>query len=316
MHTIAVVVPCYRSRHKVLNVLAAMPAEVDIVFAVDDACPEHTGLFIEERCKDPRVRVIKKEANEGVGGAVLTGYRAAIDAGATVIVKCDSDGQMDPSLIPDLIRPVTEGRADYTKGNRFYFPEDVVAMPRARLLGNAALSFLTKLSTGYWSVFDPTNGFTAISVVALETVPFHKVAKRYFFETDMLFRLGLSKAVVIDIPMKAVYADETSSLRISKVLFEFMGKHMIIAGKRVYYTYFLREFSIATLFLVFGVLFFSFGSLFGAAKWFESMATGTAATSGTVMLSGVPLILGFQMLMAFLSHDYAIVPRVPVRRQH
>ena len=155
---IAVVIPCYRVTKHVLEVIAKIGAEVSAIFAVDDCCPDASGDFITENCNDARVVVLRNPENMGVGGATLTGYRAAIEAGADVIVKIDGDGQMDPSLIPAFIAPIIEGEADYTKGNRFFDLEEIRAMPKTRLLGNAVLSFATKLSSGYWNLFDPTNG--------------------------------------------------------------------------------------------------------------------------------------------------------------
>ena len=158
---VVAVIPCYRERGRIMGVLDSFDATVSRIIVVDDACPEGTGLFVRENCRDPRVDVVIHERNLGVGGATLTGYRRALELGADVIVKVDGDGQMDPKFIPILIRPIAEGRADYAKGNRFYLLEGVADMPFLRLVGNLALSFASKLSSGYWKVFDPTNGFTA-----------------------------------------------------------------------------------------------------------------------------------------------------------
>src|SRR5690606_32001950 len=150
---------------------------------------------------DPRVRVIRHASNLGVGGAVITGYQAAIADGMDILVKLDGDGQMDASLIPDFIEPIINGEADYTKGNRFFDLEELRSMPRIRLIGNAVLSFMTKFSSGYWNLFDPTNGFTALHADVARYLPLSKISKRYFFESDMLFRLNTLRAVVHDIPM-------------------------------------------------------------------------------------------------------------------
>lgn len=211
---IAVVIPCFRVKRFILEVLAGIGPEVSDVFVVDDACPEGTGDLVEAECRDPRVRVVRHETQRGVGGATLTGYRRAIDAGATVIVKVDGDGQMDPALVPRMAAPILAGSADYTKGNRFYRPDDLTPMPATRLIGNALLSFVTKFSTGYWEVFDPTNGFTAIHARVAAELPFEKIAPGYFFESDLLFRLGTLRAVVVEVPMAARYEDEESNLRI------------------------------------------------------------------------------------------------------
>ena len=178
---IAVVIPCYRVTNHVLEVIARIGAEVSVIFAVDDCCPNASGDFITKNCTDARVIVLRNPQNLGVGGAVLTGYRAAIEAGADVIIKIDGDGQMDPGLIPTFIAPIIAGEADYTKGNRFFDLEEIRAMPRVRLIGNAALSFMTKLSSGYWNLFDPTNGYTAIHAHVARHLPL-KISSGYFLK--------------------------------------------------------------------------------------------------------------------------------------
>ena len=212
---VAVVIPCYRVRPHILSVLQRVGPEAQLIFVVDDACPDGSGMLVLAACHDPRVVVARHAENQGVGGAVLTGYRMALMAGADVIVKIDGDGQMDPALTGDFARPIVQARADYVKGNRFFNIEDVAAMPLDRLIGNAGLSFLTKLSSGYWTVFDPTNGYTAISAAIMSHLPLHKIRRRYFFESDMLFRLGTLQAQVVDLPMRAIYGDERSGGQIA-----------------------------------------------------------------------------------------------------
>ena len=241
-----------------------------------------------------------------------TGYRAALEEGMDIVVKVDGDGQMDPALIAHFTRPIERGRADYTKGNRFYRPESLKGMPPIRLFGNAALSFINKLSTGYWSIMDPTNGYTAIHTSVLREMPLHKLEKRYFFETDMLYHLNTMRAVVHDVPMDAVYADEESSLKVSKVLPEFMVKHVNRFFKRYVYLYLLRDFNIGSLYSLLGVVLCGLGVVFGGWAWLRSLTTGQPATSGTVMLAALPLIIGIQFLIAFLHHDVERVPSQPL----
>ena len=187
---IAVAIPCYKVIQHVLDVIGQIGPEVSVIYAVDDACPDGSGAFIEANNTDPRVRVLYNPQNLGVGGAVVTAYKAAIADGMDIVVKIDGDGQMSPALLPKFVHPLLAGRADYSKGNRFYRPESVQGMPPIRLFGNAVLSFLTKLSCGYWNIMDPTNGYTAVRTCVLSELPLDKLEKRYFFETDMLFRLN------------------------------------------------------------------------------------------------------------------------------
>ena len=312
MPKIAVVIPSYKVRTHVLNVIARIPSLVQRIYVVDDKCPQHSGHSVEEQCTDSRVRVIFHEENQGVGGAVRTGYRAALEEGMDIVVKVDGDGQMDPALIPHFTRPIERGKADYTKGNRFYRPESLKGMPPIRLFGNAALSFINKLSTGYWSIMDPTNGYTAIHTAVLRELPLHKLEQRYFFETDMLYHLNTIRAVVHDVPMDAVYADEESSLKVSKVLPEFMLKHINRFFKRYVYLYLLRDFNLGSLYSLLGVALCVLGVLFGGWHWLRSLSTGAPATSGTVMLAALPLIIGIQFIIAFLHHDVEHVPTEPL----
>ena len=223
---IAAVIPCYRVKRHILGVLGAVPATVDRVYVVDDGCPDGSGDLVASQCGDSRVKVLRHATNQGVGAATLTGYRAALEDGATVIVRLDGDGQMDPALIPRLVRPIADGEADYAKGNRFFELEGLRAMPPLRLLGNSILSFASKLSSGYWNVFDPTNGFTAIHAAVLRQLPLDKLSPGWFFESDLLFRLGTIRAVVCDVPIPARYGDEESSLVVRRVVGEFAWKQL------------------------------------------------------------------------------------------
>lgn len=311
--SVAVVIPAYRVTRHVLGVIAAIGPGVQRIFVVDDACPEHSGDHVQQHCADPRVQVLRHTRNQGVGGAVMTGYRAGLEAGFDILVKVDGDGQMDPALIDRFVAPLRAGRADYAKGNRFFDLEQIHQMPRTRLLGNAVLSFMAKLSTGYWDLFDPTNGYTAIHRAAASRLNFDKISRRYFFETDMLFRLNTLRAVVVDVPMDARYGDETSNLRISRIVGEFMVKHARNFLKRVFYNYYLRDMSLASLQLPLGLLMMGFGAVFGGVQWLHSLATGLPATAGTVMLAGLPLLAGLQFVLAFVGHDMAQVPRLPLQ---
>lgn len=305
---VAVVVPCHRVGSGILTLLARIGREVAHIVVVDDACPERTGALVSALCRDPRVKVVVHETNQGVGGAVMTGYAEALALGADIVVKLDGDGQMDPALIHRFVRPIADGLVDYTKGNRFNDLEDVRGMPFARLAGNAVLSFFTKLSSGYWTLFDPTNGYTAIHAEVLRRLPLGKIGRRYFFESDMLFRLSTLRARVMDVPMAAVYGNETSGLRIGRVIPQFVRGNLANAAKRIAYNYFLRDFSIASLQLLAGLAFLLFGFGFGLHHWIASVDSGVVASTGTVMLAALPVIVGVQLLLSFLAFDIASVP--------
>lgn len=309
---IAVVIPCFRVVGHVAKVIAAIGPEVDAIYCVDDACPERSGDWIEQNVGDPRVRVIRHASNQGVGGAVKSGYRRAIADGALVIVKIDGDGQMDPALLPSFVAPILRGDADYTKGNRFWDLRQIAVMPLGRRLGNLGLSFMAKASSGYWNVFDPTNGYTAIHAAVAARLPLESISNRYFFETDILFRLNTLRATVVDVPMDASYGDEVSNLRPSRVLVEFAVKHLRNSVKRIVYNYFLRDLSIASLELVAAIALLGFGAVFGGWHWWHASLAGRATPVGTIMIATVSVVSGLQFLLAFLGYDIASVPRQPL----
>lgn len=309
---IAVVIPCYRVTRHVLDVIAGVPPEVDVVICVDDACPDNSGHFIETHVSDPRVRVIRHPENQGVGGAVKTGYRAAVAAGCDIAVKVDGDGQMDPRLVLSFVYPIALGQCDYTKGNRFFRPEDVRSMPGVRFFGNAVLSFLSKISTGYWNIFDPTNGYTALHLAVLNLMPLEKVANSYFFESDLLFRLNIARCVVRDVPMRAIYADERSNLRSRSAVVPFFAGHMRNFFKRIFYSYFLRDFNVASVEIFLGPTALVTGILFAAYHWMLSVTSGISATAGTVMIPGLLIIVGLQLCLSALAFDVSNVPSQPV----
>ena len=313
-NSIAVVIPCYQVRDHIEGVLDAIPAEVDGIFCVDDACPDKSGDFIEEISKGKKVTVLRHRNNKGVGGAMITGFDAASRAGYDIAVKIDGDGQMDPQLLCKFVDPIASGEADYTKGNRFWDSRGVAEMPKVRLFGNAILGFMTKFSSGYWRVMDPTNGFLAIHLSVFDLLDTSKIAPSYFFESDMLFRLNLVRAVVQDIPMQAKYGDEVSNLKIHKILLPFLFGHGKNAFKRFVYNYFLRDFSLASLEFVLGPILICFGSFFGAWHWYLSVVEGQPATSGQVMLAALPMIVGLQLILSALNFDINNEPRVPVHR--
>jgi len=309
---IAVVIPSYKVKAHIVGVIEKIGPEVGRIYVVDDCCPEGSGEYVERSCADVRISVIRNQENKGVGGAVMEGYRAALEDGFDIMVKLDGDGQMDPSLILDFVAPIENGEADYVKGNRFFDLEGVRAMPKVRLFGNAMLSFMSKLSSGYWDLFDPTNGYTAIHRDVAKHIPFHKISSRYFFETDMLFRLNTLRAVVVDIPMGAKYGDEESNLKISGIVGEFLVKHVRNFWKRVFYNYYLRGMSLASVELPLGLSMLTFGAGYGVYHWSGSRVMGVETPAGTVMMSALPIIVGLQFILAFLSHDINSVPTRPI----
>jgi glycosyltransferase involved in cell wall biosynthesis len=309
---VAVVIPCFKVKAHILGVLNEIGENIDRIYVVDDCCPEFSGQYVLDNQADPRVKVIFHDKNKGVGGATCTGYKAALEEGVDIVVKLDGDGQMPPGLIPKLIKPLLDKKADYSKGTRFHSLQSLRSMPFARKLGNSCLSFVSKAASGYWNIMDPTNGFTAINSTALAQLELEKIHERYFFESDMLFRLAIIRAVVRDVPMEAVYADEESGLKIRKVLVEFPPLYVRAFLKRLGYNYFLRDFNVASLEFLVGVVLLVFGVVFGAYQWIEGIQTLLYASTGTVMLAVLPIILGFQLLLSAITFDLNNVPTIPL----
>ena len=314
MNSIAVVIPCFKVKYQILDVLEEIPKIVHQIYVIDDCCPQSTGLFVQANSNDKRIKIIFHEKNLGVGGAMISGYIAALNDKHDIIVKLDGDGQMNPQLISGLIQGILDGNADYVKGNRFFFLDELIQMPKMRIFGNIILSFFSKFATGYWNIADPTNGFTAIHRKVLNLIPFNKINKGYLFESDMLFRLSILRACVVDFPMKSVYGNETSNLEIKKVIFPFLKGYLIHFLKRIIYNFFIKDFNFSSVSLILSIILLFIGSSFGFYFWALSIQSGIYTSSGQVMLVALPLIFGFQFLLSFINFDISNIPKFPLHK--
>lgn len=305
---IIVVIPSYKVSKHILGVINDIPEFVNYIVVVDDKCPQNSGK-IAETSTDKRVVVCYHTINQGVGGAVVTGYKKALELNSDIVIKVDGDGQMDVGYMQKLIQPILDNKADYTKGNRFTDFKALRQMPKIRLFGNSGLSFLVKASSGYWNMMDPTNGYTVINRHAMEELDLDNLAKRYFFESDILINLNIENAVVLDVDIPAKYGDEESSLSVTKTLFGFPPKLFKGFCKRIFLKYFIYDFNMLSLYLVLGLPMVLFGTLWGSFKWIESIITGIETSTGTVMLSVLPIILGIQFLLQAIQIDMNNIPR-------
>lgn len=312
------IVPAYKVKNQIYDVIDGLLKQpIKGCVVIDDACPEKTGEHVLEKySNDTRVVVIIHDANKGVGGAVKTGYEYAFSKGADIAVKIDGDGQMDPACIPLLVKPINRCRADYVKGNRFYHPSYPSGMPLIRFIGNSILSIISKFSSGYWTIMDPTNGYTALHKKAYSMLSMSQVSDDYFFENDMLFNLGMIDAVVNDVPINIQYGeDHHSNLSVIGVSAFFPGKFFKRILKRLIFKYYLREFNLASLELFFSIIFLTTGSLFGIYQWLTHYYQSTETPAGTVMIFGLMIIIGFQLMLSFLNYDIASQPRNPLLDQ-
>ena len=301
---VAVAIPAYRAKGSISGVLADIPAFVDRIIVVDDASEDGTTEAVRA-LTDPRIRLIVHAKNQGVGGAMKTAYKEALDDGALVVVKMDADGQMDPRHLLDLLTPAVLGDAGYVKGNRLWSRTSAKSMPSERLFGNLFLSLATKAASGYWSIFDPTNGFTAIRADVLRRLDLAAIENRYYFETNMLVELHLRRVVVQDVLMEARYQGETSSLSVFAASFEFALRLIRSLVRRILLEYFVLDMRPATLFGVLGSLGILFGTTFGLYHWWLGEAIGTSSLPGTVMVAAIPVIVGAQLLVQAIALDIA-----------
>ena len=294
--TVAVVIPAYNVAPHILEVLKTIPDFVDKIIVVDDCGTDGTTRLLTQ-LDDRRVEVLRHEVNQGVGGAMATGFGRAILSHSDLVVKMDGDGQMDPQYVSTLLDPLIEEGFEYAKGNRFLDATKLRSMPAYRLIGNYVLTFLTKMASGYWHLFDPQNGFLAIRSVTLKKIDFTHLAKRYFFENDMLVHLNILNVRIKDVPIAARYGDEKSSMKISEILLTFPWYLFRRFWYRLYQKHILRDFSPIALFWVFGIPMFSWGILFGMFTWGRSIFFHQVATTGTVMLSVLPFLVGFELIL-------------------
>jgi dolichol-phosphate mannosyltransferase len=311
---VGVIIPCFRVGKRILNLLEKLDDSIYNIYLIDDQCPENTSEFVLNSRFSARINVFKNEKNLGVGGAVKKGFQLALNDGCDVFVKLDGDGQMNPDLIPFLIKPLLLNEADYAKGNRFHNLNALKRMPFVRLFGNSCLSFINKVVSGYWGIMDPTNGFIAINREALSLLPLEKIENRFFFESDMLFRLSTIQAVVTDFPMDAIYEDEESNLSVGRVLIDFPLKYCSRFFKRLFYNYFLRDFNLGSIHLIFGFLLTLFGVVFGGIQWYSHGIRNISTPTGTIMIAVLTIILGFQLLLSFLNYDVSSAPRNPLSK--
>lgn len=312
-YRIAAVIPAYNEEANIARVLRSLPPWLAHIIVVEDCGRDQTGEVVEELAKaDSRIVLIRHERNQGVGGAMVTGFKKALELEAQIVVKLDGDGQMDPDRLTALLRPLIAGEADYAKGNRFHDFRALSQMPPLRRAGNMALSFLTKAAVGYWNCFDPCNGFVAIRSEILAALPLDKIHRSYFFETSMLSRLYLLGAVVKDVPMPARYLGERSSLSISRVLLEFPPKLAGSFARRVLLKNYIYDFSLESLYLIAAFLFLAVGVGYGGWNWLAYARLGDAAPTGTVVIPAMLIILGFQILLSAIGEDLRGVPREPL----
>ncbi len=304
---ICVIIPCYKVKNHILNVVNNIPAHIHKIYIIDDCCPEQSGTFVKDNCKDPRITLWQNKTNLGVGGAVKVGYNLSLEDKCHIAIKIDGDGQMDPKLINEFILPLVHNKVTYAKGNRFFQLNYLNSMPKIRIFGNSALSFIAKLSTGNWNLMDPTNGYTAIRCDVLKYLNLEQIDNRFFFETDILFQLGLLRAKIIDVPIHSNYGSEISNLSIKKSLLTFSLKHIKLFFKRVTINYFLRDFNAGSILLLLGIIFSLSVFSTGIPLWIHNAEKAILTPTGTIIKFLLFSIISIGGFLGWLIFDATIV---------
>lgn len=302
--TVAVVIPCYKVESHIEEVINSIPDYVDVIFAVNDCSPDDTKLILEEmKQSNPKLIVLQHEKNQGVGGAMVTGFKACIEKNIDIVIKIDGDGQMDVNFMPQLIDAVVDGKYDFAKGDRVRNRKMLEKMPAIRRFGNLSLTFLVRIASGYWKISDPTNGYLCITLPTLKKLDLSRLSKRFFFESSLIAELYFTGARIKDVQMPSIYGNEKSNLSIWKALFSFPTKLMKAHMRRLRMQYFIDDFNISSVYLATGIPMFLFGLIFGLVKWIHYAKIGIPAPTGTIIISLITIIMGFQLILSFIQND-------------
>lgn len=301
---IGIVIPYFNDLKHIHTVIKKIPDFIDIIIIVDDKSSESLPTF-----KSEKIKIIRNIKNLGVGGATITGFKKILDFNPFVVVKMDADDQMDPRYLPDLLDPIIDGKSEYSKGNRYFDIEAIKKIPIIRRIGNLGLSFLTKIATGYWNNFDPTNGYFAIKASYLKKINLVSLHKRFFFETSLIAQLYFHDVRIMDVPMHAIYKGEKSSLKVWKELFRYPLKLSKIFIKRILLHYFIYDFNMASLYIVIGVPLFLFGTIYGLYVWISNAIKNVLTSTGTIMFITLAIILGFQLILQAIQIDMERSPK-------
>ena len=309
--TIVVVIPYYNAAKHIVNVVAKLPEFIAAVIIVDDCGSEMLPeVAIKKVIKaNSKLIILRNEHNLGVGGATKRGFQHAIDMKADIVIKVDADDQMDTSYLEQMITPLLSNKAEMSKGNRFRDMQALKKMPFTRRFGNLFLSFLTKMATGYWNNFDPTNGFIALKVSVLKNIDLDKLSNRYFFETSLISQLYFVSARIKDIAMPAIYADEKSNMKLWTIPISFSARLLKVFVKRLIKQYLLYDFCLGSIYLIIGLPMFLFGVVFGIYEWVYYASQNIAAPTGTIMVVVLNIILGFQLLLQAIQYDLINAPK-------
>jgi glycosyltransferase involved in cell wall biosynthesis len=303
--TVGVVVPCHNEETQVGTVIETMPDFVDRIFIVDDLSTDRTVEVVESyipRFPD-KIRLIRHETNGGVGRAIVTGYKAAIEEGIDATAVMDGDGQMDPADLCALLDPVVTGKVDCAKGNRLFTGEAWRKIPKIRYFGNSMLSLMTKVASGYWHIADSQTNYRVLSLKALSTIDLDALYPRYGFPNDVLVELNVYDFKVRDIPIKPVYdVGEKSGIRLYKVIPAMTWMLTRRFWHRMFQKYIIRDTHPLVLFYLTGLFFTFLGFVLGVLMIIARLQERPLSTPSTI-LSALLLISGIQFLFFAMWFD-------------
>ena len=302
--TIAVIVPAYNEEKLIGKVLETIPTFIDRIVVVDDASSDRTGEVVKaHQQEDSRIIYICHTKNEGVGGAIVTGYKWARDNEISISVVMAGDAQMDPKDLPKLLDPVVDGEVDYSKGNRLFTGRAWRVIPKTRYLGNAVLSFLTKIASGYWHVADSQSGYGAVSLEVLKTIDLDSIYKRYGMPNDFLVKLNVYHFRVRDVPVNPIYGiGERSGIKIYKVVFTLSSLLLKLFIWRLKEKYIIRDFHPLVLFYLMGFVLTPIGFIFGCYLLIYRLFIGPVAAT-SALFAAFFAISGLQSLFFAMWFD-------------
>jgi glycosyltransferase involved in cell wall biosynthesis len=303
---IAAVVPAYNESRLIGKTITTMPDYVDFIVVVNDCSTDDTSQKARD-VGDPRVTVIDHVKNTGVGGSILDGHERALELGADINVVMAGDAQMDPAYLPALLDPICLHGYEFTKANRFFSRSSYAGMPALRVFGSVVLSFASKVASGYWNLFDPQNGYTAVHRNALRRLDLNQVARGYEFENDLLIWLNIVGARAKDVPVPANYGDEVSSMRLTRVAPAIASLLFRGFWRRMLLKHVLASFSPIALLFFTGLGLLLFGFAVGIWVLIETLGP-PVASAGSVILCVAPILSGLHMLISAWTLDIQATP--------